>query len=303
MATQARSRITRILRDLETQSIQRQPRSTRSALGGRDQYQIRTANGTEDRVTAWRLAYNAYCQKGYVTPNAQRLWYSIFDALPRTVTLLAERCRQAMGTVTIVPDSPLGLPADETFADLTDRMRTSGLRLAEAVSMVQAELSERAGMVVISKLCELTCLVARGILEATTLIITVNPRHERYYRDAMLFRRHGPVRDCGRVSGAPAVLLSLDLTSLARYVEDSGLAQTRRNIYRRFMPAGQAEDVIRHISRAVTPLDEAALRKYFVEERQLLPAMPPTARHHFEDCYPFYNLAPATSDTREYLPV
>jgi hypothetical protein len=165
----------------------------------------------------------------------------------------------------VVPDSPLGLPADKVFPEETGRLRASGAKLAEAVSLVQGRLSERAGMLVAAKLCEFTCLAAGRLLGATDLVITVNPRHESYYRRVMLFDRRGAEAPCDKVSGAPAVFLTLNFAEMQRHIERTELPEAPRTIYRRFMKPAAAGAAAAHLGRQRRPLDEAALRRYFVE--------------------------------------
>jgi hypothetical protein len=54
------------------------------------------------------LVYSLYIEKGYAKLNpANDMWLSLFDALPETTTLLVEREGQAVGTLTVIFDSPL----------------------------------------------------------------------------------------------------------------------------------------------------------------------------------------------------
>ena len=54
--------------------------------------------------------------------------------------------------------------------------------------------------------------LGRVSLEATDVVIEVNPRHVRYYQRAFGFRAFGAERRCERV-GAPARLLHLNLVA------------------------------------------------------------------------------------------
>lgn len=149
-------------------------------------------------------------------------------------------------------------------------MRAEGRRLAEAVSLVQGNLSERSGMLVAARLCELTCIVAQRLLGATDLVITVNPRHENYYRRVMLFEKRGGEAACDKVSGAPAVFLTLNFAEMQRHIERTELPEAPKTIYRRFMKPAEAGAVAHHLARQRRPLDEAALRKYFALDRPSL---------------------------------
>jgi hypothetical protein len=316
MNARPRQRLTECLRCLEKEADLAAGGGCRFGPAG--EFSVRVASSIEDRLAAWALAYRVYREKEYAEPNPQRLWYSIHDALPETVTVLVERKAEGcgleaegttaspattipasppalglqpsasaalIGAVTVVPDSPLGLPADAVFPEETRRLRDTGARLAEAVSLVQGGLSERAGMLVAAKLCEFTCLVAQRLLDATDLVITVNPRHENYYRRVMLFGRRGSEAACDKVSGAPAVFLTLNFTEMQRHIERTELPDAPRTIYRRFMKPGEAGAVAAALSRQHRPLDEGALRRYFVEERQLIQLAHADSRRHLHEIY------------------
>jgi hypothetical protein len=295
-------------------------------FGPAGEFTVRLVSTAEDRRRAWALAYRVYLEKEYAQPNPQGLWYSLHDALLETVTVLVERQEttgnrlratgcgasafgtrlsdhedpkpeaqspkpaEIIGAVTVVPDSPLGLPSDAVFPEETMRLRESGAKLAEAVSLVQGGLSERAGSLVAAKLCEFTCLVAQRLLDATDLVITVNPRHEAYYRRVMLFERRGGEAPCGKVSGAPAVFLTLNFADMDRHIERADLPGAPKAIYRRFMKPGEAEVVAEHLRRQMRPLTPAAFQRYFVEERQLLEEAAPEHRAYLQQQYLVYEL-------------
>jgi len=247
-------------------------------FGSAGEFSVRVASSLEDRLAAWRLAYDVYRGKEYAAPDPQELWYSVHDALPETVTVLVERSGELIGAVTVIPDSPLGLPADRVFPAETSALRQSGGVLAEAVSLVQGGVGERAGMVVAARLCEFTCLVAERLLGASDLVITVNPRHERYYRRVMLFERRGEEVPCDKVSGALAVFLTLNFKDMDLYVRTADLIGGPRTIYRRFMKPEEAAEVADHLAGQRSSLSTSALREYFLYRRNLFRGLAPQAR-------------------------
>lgn len=263
MSAQPHNRLTECLRCLEAEVDIAAQGDYRFGPSG--EFSVRLASPAEDRRRAWALAYRVYLDKEYIRPNEQRLWYSLHDALPNAVTILVEQGDELIGAVTDVPDSPLGLPADSTFPEEMARMRAEGRRMFEAISLVQASLSERTGVLVVAKLHEILCLVGGQLLGCTDLVCTVNPRHEAYYRRLMLFERRGGEASCDKVSGAPAVFLTLNMADVERHVERADLPGAPKTIYRRFMKPGESGAVAAALRRQMRPLDEAARRRYFIE--------------------------------------
>ena len=168
-----------------------------TSLDGKDDrdYVIRVANDRESREKAYRLVYRLYLEKEYARPNRSGMWLSIFDALPETTTLLAERASdgEAVGALTVVCDSPLGLPADELYGAELSALRAQGRRLTEIVSLGVAE-GTLAGSELLVRLFNLAHLLAHRVREATDFVITVNPRHAGFYRLKLLFSEAGPMR-------------------------------------------------------------------------------------------------------------
>lgn len=254
-------------------------------FGVANEFSVRVAASTEDRRRAWALAYRVYRDKQYAQPNAQELWYSEYDLLPDTVTLLFERHNVLIGAVTVVPDSPLLLPADKTFPEEVARLRQHGGRPAEAISLIQADLSERTGMLVIAKLCEFTCLLAHQVLGMSDLVITVNPRHVEYYHKSMLFERQGGLAQCEKVSSAPAVFLTLNFAKMNDYIAQANTPGAPRTIYRRFMEPQEMAAVATSLREQLRPMDATTIQQYFVTERSVLPQLPSDIAECLADAY------------------
>ena len=95
--------------------------------------EIRVASSIEDRRRAWELVYRIYAEKGYAENDSQGLWYGIHDALPETTTFIVEREGEVVSALSVVFDSPLGLPSDNLYGPELDLMRGQGRRLCEIV--------------------------------------------------------------------------------------------------------------------------------------------------------------------------
>jgi len=291
------NRITEVLRTLQQNTSGPQRISHR--FGRRGEFGIRVASTIEDRLAAWRLAYRVYRREGYAPQHHSGLWYSIFDALPQTVTCTAEQDRRTIGAITLVPDSPLGLPAEETFPEEVAALRAAGARMAESVALVQDCQAERAGARVVNKLLELTCLVPARVLKCTHMICTVNPRHARYYTRLMRFRQRGGLRNCARVSAAPAVFLVLAMRDVRRHVLQARKPGTRRTLYRSFISEDQSEALASEIRRRHRPLAPAELRTYFAEQRRLLQELATPSLQHLARQYPGYDFETIIRSERE----
>jgi hypothetical protein len=256
------------------------------------------ASDAEKLERCWRIVYEEYVTQGYMRPNRQGLRYTLHDGLPDTATFLVTENGRDVGTITAYPDSPLGLPADDVYREEVDRLRDSGRRPAEIGRLaIRPEYGKDRD--VLMKTLEMPFLYARGVLRATDVVITVNPKHESFYRRMMLFDRAGNEQEMASVCRAPAVLLQIDL-AWQRAVMDwvqgqgprpSGLEDGVRTIYRSFLERDAEAHMVTRIRGTRRDPDEAMIGQYFVRERPLIPSLRSGLRYFFEKCYPRYDWA------------
>lgn len=94
------------------------------------------ANRLEFRQKAYEYIYRIYCRKGYANTKTDGLWLSLYDALPDTTTFFAENDNGKLrGALTVVPDSPIGLPADSIYKKEIDSLRNSKREICELISL------------------------------------------------------------------------------------------------------------------------------------------------------------------------
>ena len=291
------------------------------SAGAAAAYRIRVANDLASRQSAYGLIYRLYLEKEYARPHPSRLWMSIHDAQPDTVTLLAEKrlvegggwkvegadldssasalpsstlhlppssAVVPVGALTVVFDSPLGLPADGLFGAELDALRERGRRLAEIVSLGIAE-ETAVGSDLLVRLFNLAYLVARRIRGATDFVITVNPRHAGFYRRKLLFVEAGPERAYDRVGGAPAVLCSIPLSTPDRI----GESERHRTIYRLWIPKSGEAGAVAELSEELRPMSEAELRHFLSVRPELLAGESPERRAALEAMRRRAGLVPA----------
>ena len=287
MKMRTRNRLTQVLEALDREARRRDLGHRFAFKEGR--YTIRVANDRVTRERAYKLIYGLYLEKEYAAPsNASRMWLSLHDALPETTTLVVERADGVMvGALTVVFDSPMGLPSDELYAVEMAALRAQGRRLGEVVSLGVSEGIE-GGRAVLVKLFNFAYFVARGIRGATDFTITVNPRHVRFYKRLMRFEEVGPERECKKVGGAPAVLLRLDFAvgEADCAAAEPGVSGEVRSIYGQFCAASEAPEAIAGLRCSLRAMSEDDLRYFFVEKTDLLAEAWPKDRHAIEDAYP-----------------
>ncbi|OYZ21267.1 MAG: hypothetical protein B7Y39_09550 [Bdellovibrio sp. 28-41-41] len=90
---------------------------------------FKIADTTDELESAFKLLHDCYVDVGLMKPDASGMRVTPYHALPSTTTLVAKVQNDVVATLTIIRDSPMGLPCD-SFVDLTG-LRSGGDRIAE----------------------------------------------------------------------------------------------------------------------------------------------------------------------------
>ncbi len=286
MVSVGTSRLSRILEAVEKRApVGRAASATSWASAG--EWNIDVACDRVGRERAWRLVHDVYCDKGYQARRGAGLRLLLQDALPESLTLLAESRPQGaspLATLTLIPDSPLGLPMDDLYGAELDELRAVGRRPCEIAKLV-ACVEERAGMELLLQLFRLAYLYARRMAGCTDFVITVHPRHEKYYRRLLLFEPIGEPRPYAAVNGVTAVPMRLDLvTAEARYRERFGHLSGRANLHAFFVNCDEPA-ILDWLRAGQRPMSEAELRYFMVERSDLLERAAPADRMYLQGRY------------------
>lgn len=169
-----------------------------------------------DRLAAARLVHDCYVDKGYRDASAAA---PALPARARALLFVARGAGRVVATVTLLLDSPAGLPVDALYPRELRALRGRRRRLAEVSALAVSEAWRRQPAV-LRALMQTLGVYARQLAGVEDLCITVHPRHADFYERRLAFERFGAERPCAAVNGAPAIGLRLDLgrapTTIAR---------------------------------------------------------------------------------------
>jgi hypothetical protein len=238
---------------------------------------VRAANRLELRQRAYEYIYDIYSKKGYAKTDQNGLWLTIYDALPDTTTFIAENGGGKIeGALTVVFDSPIGLPADDLYKKEVDVLRNSGRKISEIISL-GINRTARDSAKILAGLYYCAYLLAWRIRMSTDFVITINPRHEKFYVRKLLFRKIGCERNFSKVNGALAVLLNLRLGIPEALSEE----QKEPTIYK--LRFAETEEIrkAKKINEMLIPISDEEFYTFFIDKTDV-----------FEN---------ATPDQKEYL--
>jgi hypothetical protein len=258
------------------------------AEAGEPAFKILVAADRATRERAYRLAHRIYSECGYAAEDEAAMCISPYDAQPQTLTLLAidDQGREA-GTLTVVADSPEGLPSDEIYKSELDELRARKRRMVEFTRLaIDSEYAHHRALLV--HLMDFASVYTRA-LSFTDIMIEVNPRHATYYRRMLKFVIAGPERPCPRVEGAPALLLRLDMSLQATELERAAALRGRNStlnngsLYAYFHPLHEHPPIVEFLLAGYRPMSFEEAR-YFGIARDLpsvhAPRRPSTTMAH-----------------------
>lgn len=85
---------------------------------------------------ALRLVHDVYVKKQYISPRPSGLHLSLFLLLPRSRTFMINEGNRVIGTLSVVLDSPFGLPIDALYPEALAQLRQSLPVPGEEVTML-----------------------------------------------------------------------------------------------------------------------------------------------------------------------
>jgi hypothetical protein len=209
------------------------------------------------------------------------LWLSIFDALPETTTLVVEDKQGEIGaSLTLVFDSPIGLPADELYKEEIDRVRKDGRKICEIISF-GINKSVKGSVKILAGLFYSVYLLAWRINNATDLVITVHARYENFYHN-LLFDKIGPVRKYAKVNDAPTILLNLPL-------QLPGILKDKQRIFPLYLlnySKRKELEVANKIKSMLYPMSDEEFYTFFIEKTDTWEKASAEQKDYIKKVYP-----------------
>lgn len=248
--------------------------------------EFRVVHETEEFKAALRLAYDEYLKRGYTKPNPAQMKLSIYQALPSTTTFIATHRRAGIiGTMSLIVDSPLGLPMDEAYKSELDRLRGEGSRLAEATMLALNTdlfgggvftMFHAKKLLLTLRLFKVMFDYLRACTDVQELVACFNPKHQILY-DFLQLKPLGGLKSYTSANGNPAVARHLNVAETQRQA-------TTHVAYRLFYGKTPSPKMF---SRKLV-LSPEHLRELFVETLPLFASASPTELRHIQRCYPTY---------------
>jgi hypothetical protein len=149
-------------------------------------------------------------------PHPTGLRVTEYHRLPDTATFIGKIGDDVVVTMSLIPDSNLGLPMDSEYRSELDTLRIQHRYIAEVGSLASAPSFRNTDQNVPMHGNKIMHTYASQYLKADDLVITINPKHRYFYEHILLFQQIGEEKQYEFVKGAPAIPMRLDLTTAKR---------------------------------------------------------------------------------------
>lgn len=206
-------------------------------FGPNHEWSVVVANTRTLREKTFQLVFDTYKSKGYHLQLGQKsgLWCTIHHLHPSTISFLAEKNEQPVGTVSIIPDSRLGLPADLIFPDEMSSLRNAGRRLCEVFSLASAAGVAGSSIEVTMHLYRCVHLAAVSLLHANELVASIMAHHANFYTDVLLFDEVSPDSKQSPKTNEQVRFTHINLETMSeRYAQRYSQLNGKKNLYRWF---------------------------------------------------------------------
>jgi ribosomal protein S18 acetylase RimI-like enzyme len=234
---------------------------------------IERACTAEDLRQAYRLVYDVFVTRRFISPDPSHMRVRIYETTPETATFVAKIDGRVVAVLSVVEDSPeLGLPSDGAFKEELDALRHAGRRLCEITNQAVAVEYRKSAVPTELMRCAIAVSLTQGFHEA---IASVSPGHNGFY-DLLGFRQIGTARNYSDEVEDRVVALSMDID---QYRSWTPALDTAAQFIREFLTDGNhflslvtdwAEEARRHF------LKPELLRDLFVMEKNFLERFAPT---------------------------
>jgi len=247
----------------------------------------RVARSAKELEEAYSLVHNEYKRVGLVAKRykASRLRISILNANPETTTFVATYRSNVIATVTVIPDSPLGLPMEKVYKKEIDALRKQRLKLVEVSQFaISASLFPKGWyslfnfdkLIFIFRLFKVVLDYVKYVAKVDEVCICVMPCHEYLYNFIQFknFLKKPKRYPAGNNKLVIAKHLSLNT------VEDR--FRLRKGLYSIFFGKKTPPDALKG-KRAFTKQD---LEHFFVKRTDVFQKASPERMAFIRQCYP-----------------
>lgn len=254
-------------------------------------FEFRVVRSLDELKKAYSLVYREYLKRGYATESPLYMKFSIHNALPQTLTFIVATGTDVIATATLVPDSPLGLPMEDTYGIELMRLREKKLKLCEITMLATHTALFREGrslmlnakkLFMVFNLFKVVFDYVRIVLQSDLICVAIHPKHLLTY-EYLSFKELGGLKPYKSANMAPAIARYLDVNK----AEVECKKRNRVGLYKMFFARTTPPKVYKHPYRFTF----SDLKYFFTEKSDIFKKLPFRKKEFIKSCYPEYTLS------------
>lgn len=182
--------------------------------------ETRVAQTRDELERSYKLVYQQYLKKGYTHRSKSQMRISLHNAMPKTTTFISKVQDIILATATLIPDSPMELPMEDTYRQELKELRAGGKKTCE-ISMFSINpivfekksplLFHKRKLFFIFPLFRLLFDYAKYFLNADYICIAIHPTQDKMY-NFLPFKTFGKVKKHIHANNALSIAKYLDLS-------------------------------------------------------------------------------------------
>ncbi len=248
------------------------------------------AKSIDDLKECYSIVYRGYVARKYCLPNDTKMYYHYYSFLPQSRAFTLKENDKLIGTISVVVDSPCGLPMDTLFSRELDHLRSNGRKLAEVSLLAMAPGEKKRKLFSLTnfdkqvRLFRLFKIMYEYARQAgvTDLIIGVHPKHETLYK-YLSFKAMGSAKSYPGARGNPALPLHLDLVDAE---------QNYSSCLKAFF---LAEPATAEVLTSGLNMTTEIVHKFLCEDQDIWSTIPAKSQKYLKQCYP--GIGPGFTDS------
>lgn len=158
----------------------------RVPLDSPPQLKIKVAETQQEIEAAYQILHDNHVSRGLSAPHSSGLRIIKYFSLPTTTTFIVLWERKIVGTMSVIADSPMGLPMDQEF-DLSP-LRKKNLRFGE-ISSLAIDRKHRNSFSLPFHLFHFYNRYVRDYMNLDGTVIAIHPKAISFYETLLNFKR------------------------------------------------------------------------------------------------------------------
>lgn len=188
--------------------------------------EVHIARDLEEMKSAFSLVYDEYRKRNYCEESPSRMHYTCFSFLPDARLFVLKEKGKLIGTISLISDSPCGLPMESIFSSEIQAFRKPERKIAEVGLLALKSDAFQRGSFSLANFKKLKAAfhLFKAMFDyardagTTDFLIAVHPKHEKLYR-TLQFQVLGPaVESYPGACSKPALPMRMDIIKVVKTV-------------------------------------------------------------------------------------